>query len=188
MCNERIWIPFTEKYQKVSTFLVRCLTCVTKKKRGWTLQKIDFLVQYCLRFISFVLPFILHIWKLQILWFMSHIHFGFGSMFCLRNVILCGIGQEDYAIWSNSKIHCYIHIQLLLKVSPCHEFHETCHSVTFIVLVNSHQKWKQTRNRVCFHLWCELTLALWCHSIVWSLFSWNKMTILVEFLSWVALF
>ena len=56
-----------------------------------------------------------------------------------------------------------------------HEFHETCHSVTFIVLVNSHQRWKQTRNRVCFHLWCELTLALWCHSIVCSLFSWNKM-------------
>ena len=51
-----------------------------------------------------------------------------------------------------------------------HEFHEACHSVTFIVLVNSHQRWKQTRNRVCFHLWCELTLALWCHSIIWSLF------------------
>ena len=48
-------------------------------------------------------------------------------------------------------------------------------SITFIVLVNSHQRWKLTRNRVCFHLWCELTLALWCHSIVWSLFSWNKM-------------
>ena len=56
-----------------------------------------------------------------------------------------------------------------------HEFHETCHSVTFIVVVNSHQRWKQTRNRVCFHLWCELTLALWCHSIVWSLLSWKKM-------------
>ena len=40
-----------------------------------------------------------------------------------------------------------------------HEFHGTCHSVTFIVMVNSHQRWKQTRNRVCFHLWCELTLA-----------------------------
>ena len=46
------------------------------------------------------------------------------------------------------------------------EFHETCHSVTFIVLVNSHKRWKQTQNRVCFHLWCELTLALWCHSII----------------------
>ena len=67
------------------------------------------------------------------------------------------------------------------------EFHEACHSVTFIVLVNSHQRWKQTRNRVCFHLWCELTLALWCHSIVWSPFfmkwdvtewqvSWNSCT------------
>ena len=41
-----------------------------------------------------------------------------------------------------------------------HEFHESCHSFTFIVLVNSHQRWKQTRNRVCFHHWCELTLAL----------------------------
>ena len=45
-----------------------------------------------------------------------------------------------------------------------------CLSFTFIVLVNSHQRWKQTRNRVCFHLWCELTLVSWCHSIVWSLF------------------
>ena len=41
-----------------------------------------------------------------------------------------------------------------------HEFHETCHFVTFIVLVNSHQKWKQMRNRVCFHLWCELTSTM----------------------------
>ena len=24
--------------------------------------------------------------------------------------------------------------------------------------VNSHQRWKQTRFRVCFHLWCELTI------------------------------
>ena len=23
----------------------------------------------------------------------------------------------------------------------------------------------------CFHLWCELTLALWYHNIVWSPFS-----------------
>ena len=61
-------------------------------------------------------------------------------------------------------------IAIVSRTLPIHEFHETCHSVTFIVLVNSHQRWKQTRNRVCFHLWCELTLALWCHSIVWSLF------------------
>ena len=26
-------------------------------------------------------------------------------------------------------------------------------------MVNSHQRWKQTQNRVCFHLWCELTLV-----------------------------
>ena len=26
--------------------------------------------------------------------------------------------------------------------------------------VNSHQRWKQTRFRVCFHLWCELTSAM----------------------------
>ena len=28
-----------------------------------------------------------------------------------------------------------------------------------IKLVNSPQRWRQTRNRVCFHLGCELTLA-----------------------------
>ena len=56
----------------------------------------------------------------------------------------------------------------VMTISIIHEFHETCHSVTFIVVVNSHQRWKQTRNRICFHLWCELTLALWCHSITWS--------------------
>ena len=26
--------------------------------------------------------------------------------------------------------------------------------------VNSHQRWKQTRIRVCFHLWCELTSTM----------------------------
>ena len=65
-----------------------------------------------------------------------------------------------------------------------HEFHESCYSVTLIVLVISHQRWKQTRNRVCFHLWCELTLALWCHSIVWSFFheiKCNGMTSFMEF-------
>ena len=29
---------------------------------------------------------------------------------------------------------------------------------------------KDESNRICFHLWCELTLALWSHCIVWSLF------------------
>ena len=28
------------------------------------------------------------------------------------------------------------------------------------VRVNSHQRWKQTRFRVCFHLWCELTSTM----------------------------
>ena len=78
-------------------------------------------------------------------------------------------------------------IQLYLFI--LHEFHETGLSVTCYFLkkdsqmmlrhhnarVNLHRRWKQTRNRVCFHLWCELTLALWCLSIIWSLFSWNKM-------------
>ena len=59
---------------------------------------------------------------------------------------------------------------MCLHSSLDHEFHETCLSFTFIVLVNSHQRRKQTRNCVCFHLWCELTLALWCHIIIWSLF------------------
>ena len=48
--------------------------------------------------------------------------------------------------------------------------------------VNSHQRWKQTRFRVCFHLWCELTSKInvteW--QVPWSSwfndqFSWQTM-------------
>ena len=52
-----------------------------------------------------------------------------------------------------------------------HEFHESCHSVIFIVVVNSHQRWKQTRFRVCFHLWCELTTTM--NITEWQV-SWNS--------------
>ena len=41
-------------------------------------------------------------------------------------------------------------------------------------------------NCFCFHLWCELTVALWCHSIIWSLFfheiKCNGMTSFMEFM------
>ena len=37
--------------------------------------------------------------------------------------------------------------------------------------VNSHQRWKQTRFRVCFHLWCELTSTL--NVTEWQV-SWNS--------------
>ena len=36
--------------------------------------------------------------------------------------------------------------------------------------VNSHQRWKQTRFRVCFHLWCELTSTV--NVTEWQA-SWN---------------
>ena len=37
--------------------------------------------------------------------------------------------------------------------------------------VNSHQRWKQTRFRVCFHLWCELTSTMKVEE--WQV-SWNS--------------
>ena len=37
--------------------------------------------------------------------------------------------------------------------------------------VNSHQRWKQTRFRVCFHLWCELTNTM--NVTEWQV-SWNS--------------
>ena len=37
--------------------------------------------------------------------------------------------------------------------------------------VNSHQRWKQTRFRVCFHLWCELTSTM--NVMEWEV-SWNS--------------
>ena len=37
--------------------------------------------------------------------------------------------------------------------------------------VNSHQRWKQTRFRVCFHLWCELTSTM---NVMERHVSWNS--------------
>ena len=37
--------------------------------------------------------------------------------------------------------------------------------------VNSHQRWKQTWFRVCFHLWCELTSTM--NVMEWQV-SWNS--------------
>ena len=68
-----------------------------------------------------------------------------------------------------------------------HEFHETCHSITFYFMkkrfqtmqwhhnawVNSHQRWKQTRFRVCFHLWCELTSTMNATELQVSRTSWG---------------
>ena len=31
--------------------------------------------------------------------------------------------------------------------------------------VNSHQRWKQTRFRICFHLWCESTSTMRCNGM-----------------------
>ena len=68
-----------------------------------------------------------------------------------------------------------------------HEFHETCHFITFYFLKKKDSKRccdttmpesihnKDESKRGCASLWCELTVALWCHSIVWSLFSWFQM-------------
>ena len=72
-----------------------------------------------------------------------------------------------------------------VRACVCHEFHETCHSVTFYFMknrlqtmlwhrnarVNSHQRWKQTRFRVCFHLWCELTSTM---NVTERQVSWNS--------------
>ena len=41
--------------------------------------------------------------------------------------------------------------------------------------VNSHQRWKQTRFRICFHLWCELTSTM--NVTEWQV-SWNSSPIL----------
>ena len=73
----------------------------------------------------------------------------------------------------------------LVTVNAKHEFHETCHSFTFLfqeirlqtmlwhhnARVNSHQRWKQTRFCVCFHLWCELTSTM--NVTEWQA-SWNS--------------
>ena len=102
-------------------------------------------------------------------------------MYMIKILITCILVIQ--CIIDKSEAEYSEYIQFIMFCGWIHKFHETCHSVTFYFMkerlqtmlwhhntrVNSHQRWKQTRNRVCFHLWCELTLALWCHSIVWSL-------------------
>ena len=75
--------------------------------------------------------------------------------------------------------------QRVVQVHVLHEFHEGCHSVTCYFMiprvqtmlwhynarVNSHQRWKQTRFRICIHLWCELTRTR--NVTEWQV-SWNS--------------
>ena len=46
--------------------------------------------------------------------------------------------------------------------------------------VNSRQRWKQTRFRVCFHLWCELTSTM--NVTEWQV-SWNSWNVPFEVMS-----
>ena len=76
----------------------------------------------------------------------------------------------------------------MAKLCDCHEFHENGHSVTFNFMkkrlqtmlwhhntkVNSHQRWKQTRFRICFHLWCEVTSTI---NVTELQVSWNSCSV-----------
>ena len=58
-------------------------------------------------------------------------------------LIFHAIHCHQSSIYTVEMTHCgYLH----KDYCTYHEFHETCHSVTFVVLVNSHQ---QTWNRIC---------------------------------------
>ena len=63
----------------------------------------------------------------------------------LYNVSSISIGQNPCMNESISIIHKILKSRAMTSWRPTkrqktyHEFHETCHSVTFIVLVNSHQ-------------------------------------------------
>ena len=48
--------------------------------------------------------------------------------------------------------------------------------------VNSHQRWKQTRFRVCFHLWCQLTSTM--NVTEWQV-SWNSWLVLLFFFFYI---
>ena len=67
-----------------------------------------------------------------------------------------------------------------------HEFHETCHSVTLIVVVNSHQRWKQMLNRSLLSslVWINSGIAVSQHRLE-SFFheiKCNRLTIFMEFM------
>ena len=79
-----------------------------------------------------------------------------------------------------SSFHNFCHCNKL------HEFHEPCHSVTFIVLVHSHQRWKQTLNRSLLSslMWIDSGIVVSQHRLE-SFFheiKCNGMTIFMEFM------
>ena len=100
----------------------------------------------------------------------------------------CGWTQHDYGHWSVVKNRNLSHVLQqffigvmkviclnLIAIMPpiLHAFHETCHSVRFIVLVHSHQGWKEWRTAFAFifgvnWLWhCGVTASfgVFCHDI-----------------------
>ena len=107
----------------------------------------------------------------------------------LRQVVWASIQISTDGLESDSGASCHDHgdgdshafilliylwcacISRSIHISAYHEFHEACRSVTFIILVNSQQRWKQTRFRVCFHLCCELTSTI--NVTEWKV-SWNS--------------
>ena len=104
----------------------------------------------------------------------------FFALLILFGGLCCGVFNWCRFIFHNFNVLPATWINLLEcnaipRINEGHEFHETCHSVIFIVLVNSHQRWKQTRFRVCFHLWCELTSTM--NVTEWQV-SWNSCGIL----------
>ena len=104
---------------------------------------------------------ILHLQKAKcfVVWFMAYIYMFILKPLCTLKLLLyfCVFQLVKISLLSRLKIqndqqasllkmpqNCQIFIYFVISKSflyhSYHEFHETCHSVTFIVLVNSHRR------------------------------------------------
>ena len=95
-------------------------------------------------------------------WILKKINNGNGFRQYLKNILANGLCLYLIAWipWNLSFRYILFHDKRL----PTMLWHHNAR-------VNSHQRWKQTRFRVCFHLWCELTNTM--NVTEWQV-SWNS--------------
>ena len=80
-----------------------------------------------------------------------------GTLFCIKWLLP---NSKSWLPWNLSFLYILLHENRLQMMLWHHN-----------TRVNSHQRWKQTRFRVCFHLWCELTSTM--NVTEWQV-SWNS--------------
>ena len=80
--------------------------------------------------------------------------------------------NDKQTVWNIQKVHIsWIPWNLSFHYILFHEKRLQMMVWHLNARVNAHQRWKQMRFRICFHLWCELTITM--NVTEWQV-SWNS--------------